>query len=446
MPAAPVRRLVSGGQTGVDRATLEVARARGLPCGGWCPAGRWAEDGPIDSRYPLRETSSADPSQRTAWNVRDADATLVLFRERIAGGTADTVDEARRLGRPHLAVDLDSGADGAAVREWLRAVAPDTLNVAGPRESEAPGIHAEALAFLHELLAPFAPEPMRVLITGGAGLLGRTLIRTAPPHAELHATQRRTPVLGAAGYPVDLADRDALARVFDRARPELVVHTAYSTADLERDVVLSTAAVAAECLRAGARLVHLSTDALLDGENAPYDEHAEPAPVHPYGEAKAHAESAVREMHPDAAVVRTSLITEMDPPDPRCAWVADSLRSGTPITLFVDELRCPIAADDLARQIWEIAALPAAEAAGVWNLAGPEAVSRYTLGLMIAAHQGLDPSGLTPAWSAASPAPRPRDLRLLCGRAERALRSRARPIGALLLPAGGRLAPPAHGG
>ena len=75
---ALLRRVVSGGQTGVDRAALDVAIALGFAHGGWCPAGRLAEDGPIDARYPLRETPSADPSQRTEWNVRDSDATLVL--------------------------------------------------------------------------------------------------------------------------------------------------------------------------------------------------------------------------------------------------------------------------------------------------------------------------------------------------------------------------------
>ena len=72
--------IVSGGQSGVDRAALDAALARGLDAGGWCPAHRWAEDGPVPARYPLRETPSADPAQRTRWNVRDSDATLVLAK------------------------------------------------------------------------------------------------------------------------------------------------------------------------------------------------------------------------------------------------------------------------------------------------------------------------------------------------------------------------------
>lgn len=150
----PPLRIVSGGQTGVDRAALDVALARGLPCGGWCPAGRGAEDGPLPARYPLRETPLADPGQRTAWNVRDADATLVLVRGEPGGGTALTVREAEARGRPCRAVRLgaDPAAQVAEVRAWLAANGVRTLNVAGPRESEAPGIGAQARTWLERLL------------------------------------------------------------------------------------------------------------------------------------------------------------------------------------------------------------------------------------------------------------------------------------------------------
>jgi len=143
---------VSGGQTGVDRAALDVALRLRLACGGWCPAGRLAEDGPIDRRYPLRETPSPEPAQRTAWNVRDSDATLVLVRGEPAGGTAFTIAEAERRRRPVLVVDLERPPDRDEVRAWLRSAAAGTLNVAGPRESEAPGIHGSASGFLFHLL------------------------------------------------------------------------------------------------------------------------------------------------------------------------------------------------------------------------------------------------------------------------------------------------------
>lgn len=147
-----IDRIVSGGQTGVDRAALDAARALGLPGGGWCPRGRQAEDGPIDERYPLRETPSSDYPQRTEWNVRDSDGTLVLTRGRPSGGTALTVALARRLGRPCLVLDLAAGADPEEVRRWIDAEGISTLNIAGPRESQHPGIQREARAFLESAL------------------------------------------------------------------------------------------------------------------------------------------------------------------------------------------------------------------------------------------------------------------------------------------------------
>jgi hypothetical protein len=147
-----IERIVSGGQTGVDRAALDAARALGTPCGGWCPRGRRAEDGPIDARYPLRETPSADYPERTEWNVRDSDGTLVLTRGRPSGGTALTIALARRRGRPVLVLDLEQGPDPGEVRRWAETSEVAVLNVAGPRESQQPGIQDEACHFLEEAL------------------------------------------------------------------------------------------------------------------------------------------------------------------------------------------------------------------------------------------------------------------------------------------------------
>jgi predicted Rossmann fold nucleotide-binding protein DprA/Smf involved in DNA uptake len=144
--------IVSGGQTGVDRAALDAALALGLACGGWCPRGRRAEDGPLPARYPLKETPSASYPERTEWNVRDSDGTLVLHRGRRRGGTALTLRLARAQGRPALAVDLAAAPSAEAVRGWISRERIRTLNVAGPRESEHPGIQAQAEAFLREVL------------------------------------------------------------------------------------------------------------------------------------------------------------------------------------------------------------------------------------------------------------------------------------------------------
>jgi hypothetical protein len=148
-----IGRLVSGGQSGVDRAALDAALALGIPCGGWCPRGRKAEDGVIPARYPLTETPSDRYQQRTRWNVRDSDGTLVLTVGEPAGGTRLTVDVCRKSGKPHLVVDPRDEDGLAAARDWVRAnLAGGVLNVAGPRASEHPGLYEQARAFLQALL------------------------------------------------------------------------------------------------------------------------------------------------------------------------------------------------------------------------------------------------------------------------------------------------------
>ena len=155
----PIDKLVSGGQTGVDRAALDTALSLGIPCGGWCPKGRLAEDGPIAARYPLIDTPSDRAIERTEWNVRDSDATLVMVRGPAAGGTRATIDFAQTMGRPCRLVTFGaSPAPPAATAAWLRQHAVRVLNVAGPRESQRPGIYAQARAYLETLLAT-APGP-----------------------------------------------------------------------------------------------------------------------------------------------------------------------------------------------------------------------------------------------------------------------------------------------
>src|SRR3990172_5973691 len=140
-------KIVSGGQTGVDRAALDAAMALGIPHGGWCPRGRLAEDGTIPSCYDLSETDSSDYAVRTERNVLDSDATLILSRGCPAGGTERTLRLARRHGKPHLVVDLDRPGDLDEIRRWLAEHRPAALNVAGPRESQSPGIHGLAVRF-----------------------------------------------------------------------------------------------------------------------------------------------------------------------------------------------------------------------------------------------------------------------------------------------------------
>lgn len=137
----------------MDRAALDAALGAGVPCGGWCPSGRRAENGPIPVRYPLRETASAGSAERTRFNVRDSDGTLVLCAGTLAGGTAHTAAHAQTLGRPLLALDPEAPGAVAAAAAWVRAQGIGVLNVAGPREREQPGIYAVAFQFVAALIA-----------------------------------------------------------------------------------------------------------------------------------------------------------------------------------------------------------------------------------------------------------------------------------------------------
>lgn len=148
--------IVSGGQTGADRAALDFAIEHGLAHGGWCPRGRLAEDGPLDPRYELQQTPSAQYAQRTEWNVRDSDATIVFSMVRqVQGGTARTIELAERLGRPwlHLPREDFSSGDGildaaTKLKEFLTEYDVSRLNVAGPRASQEPDV----AGFVHDVL------------------------------------------------------------------------------------------------------------------------------------------------------------------------------------------------------------------------------------------------------------------------------------------------------
>ena len=145
-------RIVSGGQTGVDRAALDIAIELGIPHGGWCPHGRKAEDGIIDARYQLYETDSEDYAERTKLNIHDSDGTLILNAGGLSGGTALTVQFARQLNKPYLVIDMDETFDTESVYSWLNKNEIEILNIAGPREGKYQGIYLLTGQFLRALL------------------------------------------------------------------------------------------------------------------------------------------------------------------------------------------------------------------------------------------------------------------------------------------------------
>lgn len=140
-------KIVSGGQTGVDRAALDTAIELSIEHGGWCPAGRLAEDGPIPNRYALRETGSYEYPVRTEQNIADSSATLILHEGKLKGGTLLTRRLCDKRKKPYYTVKIRHPMIDS-VREWLAFQTPEVLNIAGPRESSSPGIHSRCKKFL----------------------------------------------------------------------------------------------------------------------------------------------------------------------------------------------------------------------------------------------------------------------------------------------------------
>lgn len=148
-----MKKVISGAQTGADRAALRVALELGMECGGWCPKGRRSEAGAIPECFPVKETPSANYEERTRWNVRDSDGTLLLLRGAVrkGSGTAFTIAMARKMKKPFFCADPFEATPDQA-RAWIEAEKIEVLNVAGPRESGCPGLEEASALFLHRLL------------------------------------------------------------------------------------------------------------------------------------------------------------------------------------------------------------------------------------------------------------------------------------------------------
>lgn len=262
---------------------------------------------------------------------------------------------------------------------------------------------------------------MIALVTGAAGLVGSALLRSAPTGWRVRGTTRAE---------VDLTDPVRVSELFDEVQPDLVIHTAYSKND-DDQTVESARVVAAMCGSRGIALIHFSTDALFDGEHAPYGETDPPSPIHAYGRAKAEAEALVDAAVPDAVIIRTSLVLADDGSDSTSSWAITTLRDGGRVTFFHDEYRTPIPVDDLAAQTWEIAVMGRDQRSGVWHLGGVDRMSRLELGRLLCARFGLDPMLIDIATSAEMGEPRPRDVSLLSTRARRQLSVVPRRLGSI---------------
>lgn len=146
-----VERIISGGQTGVDRAALDFALERNIPYGGWCPKGRKAEDGIVPSFYPLEETPLGDYAQRTEWNVRDSDGTLIILHDQVEGGTKLAIQFCSTYNKPCF-IFACRGTQLESVKAWFKENEIRCLNIGGPRESECPGIYLQSRRILRQIL------------------------------------------------------------------------------------------------------------------------------------------------------------------------------------------------------------------------------------------------------------------------------------------------------
>ena len=279
----------------------------------------------------------------------------------------------------------------------------------------------------------------RLLVTGGSGFLGRWLVQLARHDWEVTASYLSSSVdAESVGWQrLDVRDRSAVLGLVERVAPTVIVHTAALNPGQGDDFIginsVGTRNVAEASCTVGARLIHISTDVLFDGQKGNYVEEDVPSPITPYGRSKALAERYVEASGAQSIIVRTSLIygpsasaweqcgsgASWQHWDRQTRWVVGDLRAGKTVRLFTDERRCPIWAPSLASALLELADRPdlTARSAGVLHVAGEQALSRHAFGVRLARFHGADPKAIVPALSSKSGLDRPLDCTLDCSRA-----------------------------
>lgn len=258
----------------------------------------------------------------------------------------------------------------------------------------------------------------RILITGGTGYLGTELIKQAYKSgyivAATYYTSPPTNDMPIEVYwlPLDVCDKWSVEEGCAIFLPDIIIHTAFrqNEPDAWRVNVEGAHNVALAAWNHGAKLIHISSDVVFDGEHhGAYTDHAVPSPITAYGKSKAEAEQQVKEACPNATIVRTSLIYGFPDIDRHTRFVLELADGKRTACLFRDEYRCPIFVSDLAAALLEIAEHPYQ---GVINIAGSERLSRYEFGMLLAQAYGKDPASIASGLSAESSSPRPRNCAL----------------------------------
>lgn len=266
---------------------------------------------------------------------------------------------------------------------------------------------------------------MRTLVTGRTGTLGRACLRLAVAAGHEAISASRTPTVGRDGPEwrrLDIRDEQSVRQVIDEVRPDVILHTAYQQSDWTTTAD-GSANVARAAAHFGARMVAVSSDAVFPGRPEPYPETAPPDPVTAYGAAKVAAETAIADILPGAAVVRTSLIIGSDGRSPMERRVKELVTNPERGVFFTDEVRCPVDAGDLAAFLLEIAA---SGRPGIHHAAGPDAVSRYELAVLLARRDGLNHRRLRTGLRRDSGLEGALEVRLDCAQTEAALGTRLR--------------------